>query len=292
MAVLSKDGSMSKGAVKEQICLMDHLRMLFPDSSNSSIKKWIVFGRVLVNGSPETRGDCILNVGDTVSVGAKKKIIDDDLEILYEDQYLVVINKPAGLLSVAEDIEKEKSAHRILKLRTPEKRVFPVHRLDKDTSGVMLFAYGETSRRHFKELFFHHEVQREYLAILEGIGFPEKGTWKSYLQENAKGMVFQISNPKEGKLATTHFTKIKEGAQFTLVSFRLETGRKNQIRVQAASNGFAVAGDKKYGAKMPVKRLMLHAKLLGFTHPVSKKKHLFEIEPNREFDTLLRSSRF
>lgn len=269
--------------------LLKKLEEIYPDSSKTTLRKWIAQKRVLPDGS----------------LLPKKKYAERGIEILYEDKEIVVIEKPAGLLSVATALDK-RSVHDILKQRYYRAQVFPVHRLDKETSGILVFAYTTQARDVLKKRFELHEIEREYEAIVMGEITPRDGTWKSLLFE---GKNFYMMSGKHGKLAITHYQTVtsrlwhvpktqesivpprKEKSRFsqhksalqppppqrvTLIRVRLETGRKNQIRVQSSDAGHPVLGDQKYGYRGPkLKRLYLHARKLGIKHPITDKKMEF-----------------
>jgi len=247
------------------------LQKLSPGSSKNTLKSWVEKGRVTVGGALARRWNC--NVQGEVCVGQRAAFADEGVKILYEDLHLVVVDKPIGLLSVRTDSEAERTVHSILKRRRT-KVVYPVHRLDRETSGVMVFVYTFAAQKVLKEKFEAHAIEREYRGIVEGILKPKKGTWKSYLAEDTN--YFMKSRP-EGKLAITHYEVIQHRKHTTLVRFHLETGRKNQIRVHASEAGYPILGDKKYGSSSysPMGRLCLHAHILGFDHPVTGKKLRF-----------------
>lgn len=237
--------------------LLKKLEELYPDSSKNTLRKWIAQGRVMSDGS----------------LSPRKKYAKGGVEILYEDKEIVVIEKPEGLLSVATPLDR-RCAHDILKQRYLRAQVFPVHRLDKETSGVLVFAYTQRAKEALKEQFEKHDIVREYEAIVVGEIAPQSGTWKSHLVE---GKNFYVRSGKHGKLAITHYETIAKGKGLSLISVRLETGRKNQIRVQSSEAGHPVVGDEKYGYRGPeTKRLYLHACRLGFIHPVTKKAMEFQ----------------
>ncbi len=170
--------------------------------------------------------------------------------------------------------DKEISAHQILKERV-DSRVYPVHRLDQDTSGVMLFTYTEKARDLLKDQFFHHTIQREYIGMVHGMLSSLKGKWEHALYET-KNYQTKVSPTGEGKQAITHYEVLKNHKVNTSVRFTLQTGRKNQIRVQCAHEGFPIVGDKKYGKQGDLsKRLYLHAEKLAFIHPSSGQKLCF-----------------
>jgi 23S rRNA pseudouridine1911/1915/1917 synthase len=256
--------------VTEQTTLLELLKKHFPDSSNNTLKSWVEKERFTIDGRVAKRTNIGLQKGQEVVFGQKAHFINYDVRIFHEDAHLVVIYKPEGLLSVATDNDLTISAHEILKRRAPSPKVYPVQRLDRETSGIMVFAYTEEARDGLKKQFEDHSIEREYSAIVEGI-LPEKsGVWKSYLVEDSNFFVRSIASPELGKESITHYEVVKESSKFSLMRFRLETGRKNQIRVHSKEAGHPIAGDKKYGATSnPAHRLCLHACKLGFTHPIT-----------------------
>lgn len=261
---------------KEQT-ILEALAELYPDSSKNTLRSFIEKGRVCIEKRQVKTAKERVMVGEEVSVGKKTQYMEEGIQILFEDEHFVVINKPEGLLSVATDFQKWMTAHSILKRRFNTQRVYPVHRLDRETSGVMLFAYSELARDYFKELFMRHEIEREYFAIVEGLVEEDHGTWQSYLTEDANHNMHSSLYPEGGQLAITHYQVLKRKKSATSLRLILETGRKNQIRVHCKAAGHPVVGDKKYGSEANFAgRLCLHARKLGFVHPVSRKRLSFE----------------
>lgn len=207
-----------------------------------------------------------------MTVGQRKKVIRPGLPIMYEDQEIVIIDKPSGLLSVATAFEKGETVHALLKAHYHPRKVFVVHRLDQDTSGVMVFALNQEACDRLKDLFAVHDIERAYTAIVEGQPTTLKGSWQSYQYEDTQYKIHETEDETYGRLAITHFQTIASSKRYTWLELKLETGRKNQIRVHCESAGHSVVGDKKYGAQSnPLKRLCLHAHLLAFQHPFTKK---------------------
>ncbi len=257
--------------------LLEALIQLFPDSSKNTLRSWIEKGRITVEGKRAQKASQIVRKGEKIFLGNRTQFVEEKIEVLFEDDHLVVINKPEGLLSVATDFQKWATAHAILKRRFHAGRVYPVHRLDRETSGVMLFTYSESARDAFKKLFLSHDIEREYFAVVEGLVQEEKGTWQSYLHEDAAYNVRSVSDPELGQLAITHYEILKRKRSTTALKLTLETGRKNQIRVHCKEAGHPVVGDKKYCAEANLAgRLCLHARKLGFIHPFTKKHLSFE----------------
>jgi 23S rRNA pseudouridine1911/1915/1917 synthase len=254
----------------KSLTLLEALSLLSPESSKNTLRTWIEKERVLVDGKLAKQANLLVNEGQEVTVGNRTRFVDD-IKILFEDEHLVVLDKPEGLLSVAADFDKERTVHCILKRRFNAQRVYPVHRLDRETSGVMVFAYSEQAKEGLKNLFFTHDVEREYSAIVEGKLQDSKGTWESFLAEDEAYFVRSIKNPEIGKKAITHYEVISESKRFSFLKLRLETGRKNQIRVHCKDAKHPIIGDKKYGSNVKAPRMCLHASKLGFVHPVKKK---------------------
>jgi 23S rRNA pseudouridine1911/1915/1917 synthase len=257
--------------------ILDVLAQLSPQSSKNTLRSWIKEGRVQVNDVAVKNPSLMVLEGQQVTVGQRKKIIRPGIPLLYEDQDLVIIDKPTGLLSVATAFEKGETIHALLKAHYHPRKVFVVHRLDQDTSGVMVFALNQEACDRLKDLFEVHNIERAYTAIVEGHVTIPHGTWESYQYEDSQYVVHETEDETRGRLAITHFQTIASSRRYTWLELKLETGRKNQIRVHCQSAGYPVVGDKKYGAQSnPLKRLCLHAHLLAFQHPFTKKKLRFE----------------
>ncbi|MDN3505212.1 MAG: RluA family pseudouridine synthase [Rhabdochlamydiaceae bacterium] len=267
--------------------LLDQLTVTYPESSKTQLKKWVLQGRISIDGIVCTKPQEEINPDQTISLDDKKEFARCDLKIMYKDDSVIVVEKPPGLLSVAHDTKLIDNCHSVLKRMVAPARVYPVHRLDRETSGILVFALTEQARDHLKEQFFAHSIHRLYRALVEGEFEQDKGEWRSYLTENKLLFVYSSPFQKEGsKLAITHYEVVNVGMGFSEVYFKLETGRKNQIRAQCLANGHPIAGDKKYGAKTnPIKRLALHAEELEFTHPKTGKRKKFESKPS--FDLFL-----
>lgn len=253
--------------------LLELLKQFFPDSSNNTLRSWIEQGRITIEGKQASSAKQMVNKDQEVVLGAKHKYLPKGLKILYEDEGLVVIDKPSGLLSVATDEEIDPSVHSLLKRRYNARCVYPVHRLDRETSGLLVFAYNQQVRELLQEQLAERTMHREYRALVHGN--PGKGTWKSYLRENIR-LYVEVCEPHEGKLAITHFETVKQKGEYSLLKLKLQTGRKHQIRVQASQAGFPIVGDSKYGLPEDTsKRLYLHAVALCFCHPTSGKEMQF-----------------
>lgn len=274
---------MNKYYVKKESTLMDFLLNHY---NKKNVKNLLKFKQVLVNGQVISQFDYQLNVNDEVIVD-KNAGNNTNLDIIYEDKELIVINKPAGLLSMADGNEKEKTAYHLvgeyLKSKNKNARVFIVHRLDKDTSGVLMFAKNEVIKNKLQNNWNEIVYKRGYLAIVEGKLKNKHGTIKNHLDESKTQMVY-ISNNGKGKLAITHYKVLKDSRYNSLVEVFLDTGRKNQIRVHMQSLGHSIVGDKKYGATTnPIKRMGLHSHVFAFVHPDTKAKMEFKAVVPDEF---------
>ena len=250
------------------------LRTLYPESSRRTLQNWLKAGRFSVDGKPVSKETEILQEGQVLSAKTTfrpPKI--PGLTIIYEDRYLIAIDKPVGLLSTPLDDDVPSSdghALGILRGHYETDQIFAVHRIDRETSGLLLFARGKQSAEKMCELFEAHDLKREYFAIVEGRMKESQGTWECPLLELPN---FNVVESVDGKMATTHFDVIRRSAKYTYVKLNLETGKKHQIRVHCKRAGHPVVGDRRYSAKdNPLRRLCLHAWAIEFVHPFTKKK--------------------
>ncbi len=211
------------------------------------------------------------------------------LDILYEDKYLIIINKPHNLLTIATSKEKEKTLYHYvfeyLKKKNKNNKVFIVHRLDKDTSGIIVFAKDYNVKFYMQNNW--DKFKKGYVAIVEGKVKKDKEILKSYLMETKTHLTYSV-NDKNGKLAITEYEKILENKVYTMLSLNLKTGKKNQIRVQLSDMGNPIVGDKKYGSKKnPINRMALVANYLEFIHPKTKEKIVIDIDIPNNFINLV-----
>lgn len=266
-----------KHILSNSMTLLEVLALLYPESSKSTLRSWLKVGRVQVDGQVTKVANQVIHAGQVVVVGEQPKFVGDEIRIVYEDRHIIAVDKPKGLLTVATDFDETNNLHTILKDKFRPKRVYPVHRLDQDTSGIIIFALTDLAREGLKGVFERHEIERHYAAIVEGHLKEKSGVWSSYQYEDKGYYVRTTHIPEQGRLAVTHYTVIRESPKYSLLDLKLETGRKNQIRVHCREAGHPVAGDEKYGAVTdPIKRLCLHARLLVLDHPVTKKRMTFE----------------
>lgn len=267
--------------------LLEFLGMKFNDRSRTDIKSWLKHRQIKLNGSITTAFNAPLVKGDKVTINTARQFIElrhPRLKMVYEDDDVMVVEKGYGLLSVGipnPAKKKIESAYDILrdylKKKNPHNKLFVVHRLDRDTTGLMMFAKNEEAQETLRHNWNNFVLQRLYVALLEGVIEEDKGSIKSRLSENSQYKVYSTLHEGEGKLAVTNFRVLKRGKGLSLVEFSLDTGRKNQIRVHASEMGHPISGDRKYGAKnSKIGRLALHAKTLRFAHPITRKDMFFE----------------
>lgn len=253
------------------------------NESRTKIKATLKGRGIHVNGKVVTQFDYLLQPGMTVSVSKTKKTAPTNsqyFDIVYEDRYLIIINKKPGILSMA-------AGHSTLNVKVLLDKYFQhdgqrchahvVHRLDRDTSGLMIYSKDKQTGLALQADWHNTVYDRRYVAVLSGSMEQREGTISGWLKDNKALISYSSPTDNGGKFAVTHFCTLERNNDYSLVEFRLETGRKNQIRVHAADMGHPVCGDPKYGnGDNPVGRLCLHAYVLCFYHPVTHKRMEFE----------------
>ena len=268
----------------------------FAGKSRSALKSLLAHRRVSVNGSVTTAYDYALRVGDKVAINrgrAAAGLHHPMLRSVFEDQHIIVVDKRNGLLSMGTDKQRDKTAYSILshhvKLEDPANRIFIVHRLDRDTSGVMIFAKRQRIQELLQRNWNDAVIERKYMAVVEGCVEPQEGEVKSYLKENAAMQVYSTQNPEEGQLAITRYKTVAGNGRFSLLEVQLETGRKNQIRVHMHDLGHPIIGDRKYGSECnPIGRVALHAASLRFKHPITGQMLHFESNLPEKFEYIVK----
>lgn len=278
--------------VKEPMELMDFLLSKMGGMKRNSIKALLAHRQIMVNDKITTQYNHPLRINDTVVVSSERgntELMHPKLRIIFEDPYLIVVEKKESLLTVKTDNGSELTAFSILKKHVQKSskynRIYTVHRLDRETSGVLVFAKNHEIQQALQESWHKDVKRRVYVAVVEGKMEKEKDTIVSWLTENEKSLKIHSSSVDNGgQQAVTHYRVIKSNDNYSLLEIELETGRKNQIRVHMQSIGHPIAGDKKYGAKSnPMSRVGLHARILEFLHPVTKKVVKFETPVPRNF---------
>ncbi len=282
--------------VEQDTELMKFLLEQLPAKTRNNIKSLLLHHQVLVDGKAISQYNHPLRAGQEVIINWS--LVRDDenvkgLKILYEDAYVIVIDKPAGLLSMASDKEKVYTAYHQLtdhvRRDHPDNRIFIVHRLDRDTSGVMLFAKNEEVKHILQDNWKEMVFDRAYIAVVEGKVEKGEGEIRSWLKETKTKLMYTSSHPGDGLEAISHYKVLRSSDAYSLLEIRLATGRKNQIRVHMQQIGHSIAGDKKYGARSnPLGRLGLHAHILAFYHPVSREIMRFETEVPKKFNRLIK----
>ena len=273
--------------VSKSADLLAYLFEAWPETKKKQVRTWLKFGSIAVNGRVTTQFDHALKPGDTVEIRAKglaapETKLAGGIRIRHEDEHIIVIDKPPGLLSIASASEEEKTAYAFLtdhvRKGNPRgrERVWVVHRLDRETSGLMIFAKNEAAKTELQNGW--DAVVKKYLAVVEGAPAKDEGTFDMHLDESNPLKVYPAQRVgPETRRAITHYRVTKKGKATTLVELTLETGRRHQIRVHLAEAGCPIVGDKKYGAESnPLRRIALHATSLRFKHPVGGKEMSFQ----------------
>ncbi len=215
----------------------------------------------------------------------------DRIEIVFEDDSIIVIDKPAGVLTMATETERAKTAYATLRAyanrKKPEEKLFIVHRMDREASGLLVFAKTIEAKERLQEQFKQHSAGRRYVAVVEGRVDRDEFTIRSYLAENTALRVYSTRKRGAGKLAVTHVRVLRRNPKTTLVEVRLETGRKHQIRVHMSERRHPIVGDKMYGGRLdPIRRLALHGAHLEFRHPRTGTPMQFDSRYPRAFEKL------
>ena len=281
--------------VSEPTTLLPFLLASIKGKSRNNVKSLLSRRLIAVDGVPVSQFDTPLSPGQKVTILLSSAPRADALPfpILYEDEHLIVVNKPAKLLSVANDKEKTRTAYHMVtdyvKSRRVDDRIFVLHRLDRDTSGVLMFARDAETKELFQAKWNEIITRRGYLAVVEGVPKPAQDTIRSYLVETETHLSFSGQPGPNAKEAITSYEVKKAGGGYALLDINIETGRKNQIRVHMKELGCPVAGDKQYGARTnPIGRLCLHANELSFTHPATGEQITFKAKMPRDFNRVFR----
>lgn len=267
--------------------------LTIPGYSRNNIKSLLSRKQVLVNDVPISQFNFNVYKGDEIKITPymNKRMTatkGSKLKVIYEDDEIIVIDKPSGLLTIASDKEKEHTAYRLVNehVQASDKnaRIFIVHRLDQDTSGVLMFAKSHELANAFQQDWNNLVAKRGYYAIIKGCPEEEKGIIKSYMYKSKTNEMYSGHKTKTGKFAETHYKVIKKGETYSLVDINILTGRKNQIRVHLKDIGYPIVGDRKYdGVKSPIQRLCLHAYELQVKHPIMNKTLNFKVKIPKDF---------
>lgn len=276
----------------QSVGLMEFISNALPDAKRNDIKRWLKYGHVRVNGYVANAFDSPVDPGVDVEINLSRPFVTfhhHRMELVYEDDDIIVVNKGYGLLSVGTGApaggkagKPQETAYNILKdyvkAQHPSNKIFVVHRLDRHTSGLMMFAKSIEMQEAMQHNWNNMVISRKYVALVEGNVKDNEGEIRSRLEENSAFKVYS-SQCENGKLAVTRYKVLKRNRSTTLVEFELDTGRKNQIRVHAADMGHPIVGDTKYGGHVSrLHRLALHARTLRFAHPRTRRDMHFTSE--------------
>lgn len=289
---------LTKFTVKDSAELMSFLLAKMGGMSRSSVKSLLAHRQVMINGKIITQFNAPLKPNDIVSINSTRgniELIHPKLRVMFEDNDLIVVEKKEGLLSVTTGKEQETTAFQILKnyvkKSSPQNRIYVVHRLDRETSGILVFAKNREAQLILQENWHAIVTKRVYVALVEGKVEKEQERLVTWLKEHEKSLKIRSYDADNGgQMAVTNYRRIKYNDNFSLLEIQLETGRKNQIRVHMESIGHPIVGDKKYGSEnVSLGRMALHAKVLEFYHPVTEEIIHFETSVPKEFLKVFRN---
>lgn len=271
--------------VKEEDTLYNYLRKNITNKSKNNIKSLLKNECIMVNNMVVTKYDYKLNINDIIYINKK----EDNLKIIYEDNDIIVIDKPTKLLTISNKEEKENTLYRMVSdyLKKEKKKVFIIHRLDYDTSGVIMFAKNQKVQKLYQDNWNTLAIKREYTAVVEGI-INSTGHIESYLKQTKTLHVYSSKN-KDGLFSITDYERIKYNNKYSLVRILISTGRRNQIRCHMNDINHPIVGDSKYKSKNnPINRLCLHANILEIKIPITNKVMKFVSPYPEEFDKLVK----
>ena len=278
-----------KYVVMENDELYSYLRKVITNKSKNNIKSLLKNGCVIVNNQVITKYNYVLSKGDVIEINKNKKLIDNNLYIIYEDNNIIVVDKPSKLLTISNKNEKENTLYRMVSdyLKKDKKKVFVIHRLDFDTSGVIMFAKNEKVQKLYQDNWNKLAKVRGYYAVVEGIT-NGKGHIESYLKQTKTLLVYSSKN-KDGYFAITDYEKIANNNKYSLLKINISTGRRNQIRCHMHDINHPIVGDNRYQSKTnPINRLALHASKLIITDPITKNDFIFVSNIPNEFYGLVK----
>ena len=282
-------------SVEHPTLLLPFLLTVLTDKSRNNVKSLLSRKLIAVDGRPTSQFDTPLSPGQVVSLldapGPRSNALP--FPLLYEDEHLIVVNKPAKLLSVATEKEKRRTAYHAVtdyvKSQHVDNRIYVLHRLDRDTSGVLMFARDPQTKELFQSRWNDIILRRGYQAVVEGRPPREADTIRSFLVETRTHLSFSGRPGPGAREAVTHYEVKRSGHGYSLLELSIDTGRKNQIRVHLSELGCPIAGDKQYGAATnPIGRLCLHAGELAFRHPRTGQEVRFTAKMPRDFNRVFR----
>lgn len=283
--------------VEEDTELLPFLLETITGRSRNSVKSILTRGQVKINGQIITQHNHPLEAGQEIDIlsnlANKKKSILMDVKVLHEDENIIVINKAEGVLSTDSEKPNEATAFEQLTVMTkqenPNNKIYIVHRLDRDTSGVMLYAKNEETRDKMQNNWNDIVKERKYNALVEGTLDKKEGQITSWMKKGKDTRMISNQYDNGGKRAITNYRVVREDKNYSLLELELETGRTNQIRVHMQDIGHSVIGDRKYGSKVnPIKRMGLHATTLSFIHPTTDQLVTYTVKPPKSFTQILK----
>lgn len=267
--------------------LFDYLKNNIEGKSKNNIKSLLKNEVVFVNGKIVTKYNYILCDGDVVEINKKKA--NNNINIIYEDNDIIVIDKPSKILTISNKNEKVNTLYRMVSdyLKKEHKKVFIIHRLDFDTSGIIMFAKSQRVQKLYQDNWNDLAKIREYTAIVDGIT-ANKGHIESYLKQTKTLLVYSSKN-KDGLFAITDYEKIGGNSKYSMLKILISTGRRNQIRCHMADIGHPILGDYRYKCKInPIDRLCLHANRLEIINPITKELMVFNSNIPKEFNSIIK----
>ncbi|MCC7332432.1 MAG: RluA family pseudouridine synthase [Flavobacteriales bacterium] len=290
------NGRQSTFEVVEETVLLDFLLKTIKDKSRTKIKALLAHKQIKVGNEVTTKFDYKLLPSFKVTVSWDmpfKKVVYQGLKIVFEDEHIIVINKRSGLLSVGTAKEKKTTAYRIvqdhIQQTDPTAHLFVVHRLDRESSGLMVFAKNRKAQQEMQDTWNQTVAKRKYLIATQGTFEKDEDSIVSYLKESKALIVYSSNNPKEGKRAESNYSVVKKNEYYTLLEAWQKTELKHQLRAQLGAKKHPILGDKKYGAtENPLGRVAFHARVLTFIHPASHKEVSFETNVPDDFLMIFR----
>lgn len=282
-------------SVEHPTLLLPFLLTVLTDKSRNNVKSLLSRKLIAVDGRPTSQFDTPLSPGQVVSLldapGPRSNVLP--FPLLYEDEHLIVVNKPAKLLSVATEKEKRRTAYHAVtdyvKSQHVDNRIYVIHRLDRDTSGVLLFVRDPETKALFQSRWNEIVLRRGYQAVVEGRPPRDRDTIRSFLVETKTHLSFSGQPGPGAREAITNYEVTRTGNGYALLDISIDTGRKNQIRVHMKELGCPIAGDKQYGAQTnPIGRLCLHAHELRLRHPATGEELTFTAKMPRDFNRVFR----
>ena len=280
---------MKKYIVKENDELYNYLRNNLTNMSKNNIKSLLKNENIYVNNKVITKYNHIVKKDDVITIGNTIKTETINLKIIYEDDNIIVVDKPTKLLTISNKNEKEDTLYRKVSdyLKKQDKKVFVIHRLDYDTSGIIMFAKNQKIQKLYQDNWNNLAKEREYTAVVEGIT-KEYDHIESYLKQTKTLLVYSSKN-KDGNFSVTDYKKVTNNSKYSLLKIYISTGRRNQIRCHMSDIKHPIAGDTRYNSKTnPINRLCLHASTLKIVNPLNNELMIFTSEIPREFNEIIK----